>query len=353
MAAGGGLLIGFALGPARGQRHAGRKTRPRHRQRQAQEHAINAWIGVRTDDSIIVRIAKSEIGQGTLTGLAQLAAEELECDWNDVTTELIEPSRSLEQIRTWGEFATGASRGIRGTETVIRQGARLARLMLMKAAAERWKVPLAELSTSNGRIEHRTSNRHTTYGSCAEAAAALPPPGEQEPIALRPRAQWRIAGKPLPSLDQLDKVTGKGIFGIDVNRPGMLSAAIRAAPVQGGTVASFDAAVAKVMPGVRHVVTVGSDAIAVVAESWWQANKALASITIDWTQPPEAKIDSAGIDAFLKTGLDTEEAFVGRTHGDSLAALRTSTTTLDAHYEVPFLAHAALEPMNATALWSG
>jgi isoquinoline 1-oxidoreductase beta subunit len=298
----------------------------------------------------LVRIARAEMGQGAVTGLAQLAAEELDCDWSQVRAELVEPQESLQRKRAWGDFTTSNSRSIRAMHSVMREAGAAARSMLMEAAATAWNIPRSELETESGKVLHRASGRSSTFGKLAEAAAKVPLP-LQSTIRLKPMASWKIAGKPLPSLSSREKVTGRTVYGIDVQLPGLLNAAIKAAPIAGGSVSSFDASVAQTMPGVRRVLQVGNDAIAVVAESWWQAKTALDKIDIVWAAALDAGINDDSIAAYLKTGLETTDAFVGRTHGDALEALRQAAQTLDAVYSTPFLHHAALEPMNATALW--
>ncbi len=350
LATGGGLVLGFSLAPAEAQRPADKRRRPGRRAQTQTPHEINAWIVVRSDERVVVRMAHSELGQGTITGLAQLAAEELDCDWNGVEVELVAPHDSQARGGPWGSFATAASRGIRGTEASMRTAGWAARQMLLAAAAARWRVASSELTTSNGVVQHAATKRRTTYGRLAPAAAKLPAPSTAG-VKLSATDRWRIAGKSVASLNQKAKVTGAGVYGIDVKLDGMLNAAIRAAPVHGGTLASFDALEAERMAGVKRVLAVGNDAVAVVAESWWQAQTALERVNITWAPSPEVGINDASIDAFLKTGLTTEAAFIGRTHGDALAALRSSSKTLDAVYETPFLHHATLEPMNATAVW--
>ncbi len=194
------------------------------------------------------------MGQGTLTGLAQLVAEELECDWSKVTTEYPTPGQNLARKRVWGDFSTGGSRGIRESHEYVRKGGAAARMMLVQAAANEWKVPVAECSAANSVITHKPSGRTTTYGKVAEAAAKLEPPTD---VTLKDPKDWKIAGKPLKRLDTVDKLTGKQVYGIDLKLPGMLNAAIKDCPVFGGKVKSFDAAKVAGMPGVKKVVQVG------------------------------------------------------------------------------------------------
>ncbi len=198
---------------------------------------VNAWVVVEPDDTVVIRIARSEMGQGTLTGLAQLVAEELECDWSKVTTEYPTPGESLARDRIWGSFSTGGSQGIRGSHRYMREGGALARVMLIAAAADGWGVAAQECSASNSVITHGPTGRTTTFGEVATAASGLVPPAEVE---LKDPAQWKLAGKPVKRLDTLEKLTGKQVYGTDLQLPGMVNAAIKACPVFGGTLAKYD-----------------------------------------------------------------------------------------------------------------
>lgn len=348
LAVAGGFAIGFRDDAARAQRRA-QKRRQRPRQ-PPKSHELGVWLVLTSDDRVIVRIARSETGQGTATGLAQLAAEELDCDWAQVRIELVEPGENLRRDRVWGDFATSNSRSIRATGPIMREAGATARAMLIDAAALAWNVPREELETEAGKVLHRATNRTRSYGQLAEAAAGLPLP-PPDTLKRKPASAWKIAGKPLPSLGAREKVTGRTVYGIDVRMPGLLNAAIKSAPVAGGKIAGFDASAAQAMPGVRRILQVGDDAVAVVADGWWQAKTALDNVAITWASALDAGINDESIAAYLKTGLTTNDAFVGRTHGDALDALRQASQTLEAVYAVPFLHHATLEPMNATAIW--
>ena len=310
---------------------------------------VNAWVVIRPDDTVVVRIARSEMGQGTMTGLAQLVAEELECDWSKVTTEYPTPGQSVARKRVWGDMSTGGSRGIRTSHEYVRKGGAAARIMLVQAAANEWKVPASECTASDSVITHSPSGRKTTFGKVAEAAAKLEPPTE---IKLKDPKDWKIAGKPLKRLDTADKITGKMMYGIDVKLPGMLNAAIKDCPVFGGKVKSFDAAKVAGMKGVKKVVQVGDTAVAVVADTWWQAKTALDALPIVWDEGPNAKVSSATIAEALKTGLDAEQAFIGNQNGDAKAAIASATKKVEAIYSYPYQNHAAMEPLNATALYT-
>jgi isoquinoline 1-oxidoreductase beta subunit len=310
---------------------------------------INAWVVIRPDDTVVVRVARSEMGQGTITGLAQLVAEELECNWAKVTTEYPTPGQNVARKRVWGDFSTGGSRGIRMSHEYVRQGGAAARMMLVQAAANQWNVPAAECSASNSVITHKASGRKTTYGKVAEAAARLDPPKN---VQLKDPKNWKIAGKPVKRLDTLDKVTGKQVYGFDLKLPGMLNAAIKECPVFGGKVKSFDAAKVSGMKGVQKVVQVGDSAVAVVADTWWHAKTALDALPIVFDEGPNAKVSSASIAEILKAGLDAEEAFVGNQNGDAKAALAGAAKKIEAVYSYPYQNHACMEPMNATARYT-
>jgi isoquinoline 1-oxidoreductase beta subunit len=310
---------------------------------------VNAWVVIKPDDTVVVRIARSEMGQGTLTGLAQMVAEELECDWSKVTTEYPTPGENLARKRVWGDFGTGGSRGIRTSHEYVRKGGAAARIMLIQAAAHEWKVPAAECTVSKGVITHKASNRTTTYGKVAEAAAKIEPPKD---VPLKDPKTWTIIGQPLPRLDTLDKVTGKMTYGADMKLPGMLLAAIKDCPVFGGKIASYDDSKAKTMKGVKHVLKVGESAVAVVADTWWQAKVALDAIAIKWDEGPNAKVSSETIAAWLKEGLDAEQAFVGNENGNAKEAIAKAAKKVEAVYSYPYQNHAPMEPMNATAVWT-
>ncbi len=310
---------------------------------------INAWVVVHPDDKVVIRIARSEMGQGTLTGLAQLVAEELNCDWAKVTTEYPTPGQNVARNRIWGNFSTGGSRGIRESHEYVRKGGAAARTMLIQAAANEWKVPASECTAEKSVITHKASGRSLRYGQVAAAAARLEAPKD---VALKDPKDWIIAGKPLPRLDTVDKTNGAKIYGMDFKLPGMLNAAIKDCPVFGGKVKSFDAAKIKDMPGVKHVLPVGDSAVAVVADTWWRAKTALDALPIVWDEGQHANVSSESLAAWLKEGLDVPEAVVGNQNGDVKAAIAGAARTVEAVYSYPFQNHACMETMNATALYT-
>jgi len=306
-------------------------------------------VVIQPDDRVVIRIARSEMGQGTLTGLAQLVAEELQCDWSKVTTEYPTPGQNVARNRVWGNFSTGGSRGIRESHDYVRKGGAAARMMLIQAAANQWSVPAAECAAEKSVITHKASGRSLRYGQVAAAAAKLEAPRD---VVLKNPKDWIIAGKPMARLDTADKTTGAKIYGMDLKLPGMLNAAIKDCPVFGGKVKSFDAAKIRDMPGVKHVLPVGDSAVSVVAETWWQAKTALDALPIVWDEGEHAKVSSASIAAWLKEGLDAPNAVVGNQNGDVKAAIAGAARTLEAVYSYPYQNHACMETMNATALYT-
>ena len=338
-AAGGGLALGFNLpsgfGAAMAQGAANNGTE------------VNIWVAIKPDDTCVIRIARSEMGQGTITGLAQLVAEELECDWKKVTTEQITPGTNLARKRAWGEMGTGGSRGIRTSQDYVRRGGAAARIMLLQAAADEWKVPVGELKVANGVITHAASQRSVSYGKIATAAAKIEPP-DPKSIKLKDPKDWTIAGKPLKRLDTADKLNGGKVYAIDVKLPGMLCAAIKDCPVFGGKLKSYDEAKIAGMPGVRKVVKVKDTGIAVVADTWWRAKSALDALPIVWDEGAGAKQSDATIAEYLKEGLTATTINGTRQNGDAPKAIQGAAKKVEAVYSTPFLAHACMEPMNAT-----
>ena len=310
---------------------------------------VNAWVVVHPDDSVVIRIARSEMGQGTLTGLAQLVAEELDCDWSKVTTEYPTPGQNVARNRVWGNFGTGGSRGIRESQDYVRKGGAAARTMLVQAAADEWKVAASECRAAAGVITHRASGRSTSYGKVAAAASKLAPPAT---VALKDPKDWTLAGKRLARLDTVDKTTGRQIYGHDLKLPGMLNAAIKECPVFGGKLKSFNATAAAGRPGVKKVLQVGDTAVAVIADTWWHAKTALDAVRIEWDEGPNAKASSEGFDAILKAGLNAPQAAIGNQNGDALAAIAASARRIEAVYSHPHQNHATMETMNATARYT-
>jgi isoquinoline 1-oxidoreductase beta subunit len=340
-AAAGGMALGFHVPFAQAQTALVQNGAPE----------INAWVVVNSDDTVMVRVARAEMGQGTLTGLAQLVAEELECDWSKVRTEVPTPRQSLARKRVFGNFNATGSRGIRDSQEYMRKGGAAARMMLVQAAANQWGVPVSELTVAKGVISHKASKQKISYGKVAEAAAKLTPP-DAASITLKDPKTWTVAGKRLARLDTVKKTTGAQNYGADVKLPGMMNAAIKDCPVFGGKIKSFNAAAIANRPGVKKVVQVGDTGVAVIADTWWRAKTALDALPIDWDFGPNAQVSSDQIRETLKAGLTANDAVVGSSNGDAPAALANAARKIEAVYSYPYLSHAPLEPMNATAKWT-
>lgn len=344
MLSAGGLAIGLPLAPW--SRTASAQSPP------APSHELTAWVVIRPDETIVIRIPRSELGQGTMTALAQLAADELDCDWSRVTTEMPTPSQNLARNRIWGDFVTTSSRGLRGSQEALRKSGAAARQMLLEAAAAMWRVLPFQLTTSKGMVVHAATKRSISYGRLASLAAKQRIPDFRF-VKLKEPRNWTLIGKSLKPLDQADKLNGRTVYGIDLQLPDMLLAAIRDAPHFGDKIASFDAAAIKDFTGVRHVLKVGESAVCVVADSWWQAQKALNALPVTWSSPAgQPRTNSVAIAEHLKEGLDTREAFVGIAHGDALKAIAGATKKVEAVYSLPYLHQAPLEPINCTARWT-
>ena len=312
---------------------------------------VNHWIVIRPDDSVVIRIARAEMGQGTHTGLAQLVAEELECDWKKVSIEPITAGQNLARKRVWGDMSTGGSRGIRTSQSYLLQSGAAARQMLLQSAADEWKVPAGELTVSDGVIRHAASNRSTTYGKVAASASKLTPP-DLKSVKLKDPRQWKVAGKPVKRLDTAQKLNGSQMYAIDMKLPGMLNAAIQQCPVFGGKLVSYDDAKIAKMPGVRRAVKVDDHTVAVVADTWWHAKTALDALPIVWDEADGAKASTATIAAHLKEGLTSNDAFADINEGDAVKAYAAAPKKVEAVYSTPFLSHAGMEPMNATVRYT-
>ncbi|WP_062308195.1 xanthine dehydrogenase family protein molybdopterin-binding subunit [Polynucleobacter sinensis] len=311
---------------------------------------IGVWVVVKPNDDIVVRIVRSEMGQGTITGLAQMVAEELQCDWKKVTYEYPSPAESLKRKQAWGSYSTGGSRGIRTSEQYVRKGGAAARMMLIQAAANQWSVPVSECVAKDSVITHTASGRKTTFGKVSVAASQLEVPKE---IPLKDPKEWTLIGKPVNRIDgTADKVTGKQIYAIDLKLPGMLVATIKESPVFGGKLKSFDASKASGMKGVKKVVQVGDSAVAVVADTFWQAKTGLDAVNIVWDNGSNGDVSSASIKKMLEGGLTASDTFVGNSNGDTKEAIAKASKTIEATYFYPFLNHATLEPQTAAAKWT-
>jgi isoquinoline 1-oxidoreductase beta subunit len=306
---------------------------------------VTAWLLIGADNSVVIRVARAEMGQGAHTGLAMLVAEELECDWSKVSTEFVSPQENARRERVWGDMSTGASRSIAASQLYLRQAGATAREMLIEAAAAHWNVSASECSAAMSVVTHGPSGREITFGAIAAAAAKVPPPAD---VKLKDPSEWKLAGKPRRRLDVPAKVTGQPIYAIDVRLPGMLYAAIMHCPIFGGAPKTINDSAVADMKGVRRVVRL-PNAVAVIADSWWRAKRALEALPVEWDPRGNGRVSSASIAEIVRAGLSEEKSQVGRSDGDVVAAMQSAVKHVEADYEVPFLAHATMEPQTCTA----
>src|SRR5258706_1579258 len=315
---------------------------------QCSANAINEvthWIVIYPDDRVVIRIARSEMGQGTMPGLAQLVAEELDCDWGQVTTEFASPNEHIKRKRIWGSMSTGGSAGIRTSQEYLRKSGAAAREMLVSAAATEWNVPAAQCGASAGVITHAPSGRKVSYGKVAAQASKLEVPKD---VKLRDPKDWKIVGKSVKRLDTPGKVVGAPMYGVDVQLPGMLHASIVQSPVFLGKVKSVDSAAAEKMRGVKGIVK-QENFVAVVADNWWRANQAAKKLAIEWDNGANGAVSSDTITAMFREGIAATGLPTARKMGDTPAALASAVKIVEAEYSSPYLSHATMEPMTSTA----
>ncbi|HEY7186425.1 MAG TPA: xanthine dehydrogenase family protein molybdopterin-binding subunit [Vicinamibacterales bacterium] len=331
-AAGGGFMIGAYL-PRRGATALNA----------AGTFDPNIWIRINADDSVRIMLTMLEMGQGVMTSMPMLVAEELDFDWKKIKTEWAGADPKYGNPNFGGQQLTAGSNSVRGMWKTLRESGAAARMMLVTAAAQTWGVPENSCTTDNGVVIHQASGRKVSYGALVDKAAALPIP---KTVTLKDPKTFKVLGQSLPRLDVPEKVNGTAGFGIDVKLPGLLTARVVRCPVFGGKVASFNADKAKAVPGVKHVVQI-STGIAVVADNYWSASKGAQALDITWDEGTLAKLTSAEI---LKKQVDLAQqpGKVARNDGNADAALRTDNG-FERTFEAPFLAHATMEPMNCTA----
>ncbi len=331
-AIGGGLLIGFVM--------------PSSREAMASEtkevFSPNAWIRIAKDDTVTLIIAKVEMGQGVYTSLPMLLAEELEVDLNKIRIEDAPPGK--EYIDPILQFqATGGSSSVRSSWKPLSEAGAAARIMLIAAAAESWKVNPADCHAENGMIFHNASKRSLSYGQLAEAAAKQPVPTK---LVLKDAKQYKYIGKSIPRRDSPAKVNGTAVYGIDVKLPGLLTAMFVPCPVFGGKVKSVDDSEAKAVNGVKHVFQV-ENGVAVVAEGFWAAKQGREALKIQWDEGALAQLDSAAIERQFEQAT-TQTGNIARKDGDAVAALGKAAKTVEAVYHAPYAPHCTMEPMNCT-----
>ncbi len=337
--AGGGLLLGLYL-PVSG------------RQAQAAEgpasseaaFAPNAWLRITSDDAVTVLVDRSEMGQGVMTALPMLLAEELEADWGRIQTAFA-PADDAYTNSLLGSQLTGGSTAVRNAWRPLREAGAAGREMLVAAAAARWGVDPDACEAAEQVVRHPGSGRSATFGALAAEAAEMPVP---EAVLLKAPQDFRLVGTARDRLDAPAKVDGSARFGLDVQLDGLLTAQVARCPVIGGTVRTYDASEAERIPGVRQVVEIDAG-VAVIADGFWPAQKGREALSIEWDYGEHAGLSSAGIERQLREAADTGAAATAHSEGGADGALAQAATTVEAAYEVPFLAHACMEPMNATA----
>jgi len=303
----------------------------------------NVWVKISADDTVTMTLTMLEMGQGVMTSMPMLVAEELDIDWNKIKTEWAPADAKYGNPGFGGMQLTAGSNSVRGMWKLLRDSGATARAMLITAAAQTLGVPESSLTTDTGEVVHLASGRRLKYGALVDKAAALPVPAN---VSLKAPKDFKVLGRSLPRLDIPEKVNGTAKFGLDVKRPGMLIARIVKCPVFGGTVAAFTADKANAVPGVQHVVRISSG-IAVVADTYWAASKGVQALEVKWDEGKLATLNSAGI---LKhyAELAEQPGKIARNDGDALGALK-GAKTIERVFQVPFLAHATMEPMNCTA----
>ncbi len=339
LTAAGGLAIG--IGPAQALPIAAQPWSPEA----ADPHELNAWLVIEPDDTIIIRYPRSEMGQGSFTALPMMVAEELEADWSKIRAEFASANRNLREDFVYGkDMSSVGSHSVRGSHQQMQQVGASARVRLVAAAARRWGVPEAECTAKLGTVTHQPTGRSLGYGALAGDAAKITL--DKEPQIKSP-AQWSLIGTPKPRLDVPLKINGTAAYGIDTKVPGMVYAAVRGCPVPGGTVGNVDDAAAKAMRGVAAVIPL-DNAVAVVADRFWRAKRAAEALKIAWNPGPGAGSSSAEFAKAYRAALDGPAA-TARNDGDVDNAMTGAAKRIEAVYEVPYLAHAPMEPLNATA----
>ncbi len=304
---------------------------------------VNAWLVIEPDDTVIIRVAKSEMGEGIFTALPMIVAEELGCDWSKVKAEYASANRNVRESNIYQRMGTGGSSSVRRSREYLQQAGASARVRLIQAAATKWNVPPESCSVKDGQVLHAASNQSLGFGALAADAAKITLAAEP---AIKTPDQFTLIGKPLARLDTAPKLDGSAKFGIDTRLPDMLYAAIVTCPVFGRSVKSYDDSMIKGKRGIVTVVPIPGG-LAVVADRFWRAKEAAAALQVSWTEGPAAQTDSAQFAAEYRAALDGDLA-VAKKDGDIAAGLANGKS-VELLYEVPHLAHAPMEPLNCTA----
>ncbi len=310
---------------------------------------LNVWVEIEPNDTIVIRYARAEMGQGSMTSAPMIIAEELDADWKKVRVEYATAHENLRTKRAYGDMASVGSRTIRNSQEYLRKAGATARHMLVAAAAQQWGVPAAECKAALSKVSHAPSKRSLSYGQLAQAAAQLEAPKE---VTLKDPKDWVLIGKPIARVDIPDIVAGRIRYGIDTQLPGMLHAAVAACPVFNGKVKSMDASKVENRRGIVKVLNLG-EFVAVVADNWWRAKEALREVVVDWDVGEHGTLSSAAIMAHFKAGMEQTELAVARNDGNTAEALSKAAKVVEADYFTPYLAHATMEPMVCTAWLQG
>ena len=310
---------------------------------------LNVWIEIEPNDTVVIRYARAEMGQGSMTSAPMMIAEELEADWKKVRVEYATAHENLRTKRAYGDMASVGSRTIRHSQEYMRKAGATAREMLITAAAQKWNVPASECKAALNKVTHTASKRSFTYGQLAADAAKLETP---KTVQLKDPKNWTIIGKSIPRVDIPDIVVGKRRYGIDTQLPGMLHAAVAACPVFNGTVKSMDASKVENRRGIVKILNLGGF-VAVVADNWWRAKEALREVSVEWDVGEHGTLSSAAIMNHFKAGMSQPELSVARNDGNTLEALSKAAKVVEAEYFTPYLAHATMEPMVCTAWLQG
>lgn len=351
-ATGGGLLIGFSLQGCNRTEQPADMTETKASawvpekkpdRSLAPGFVPNAWLAISKDDVVTVQVASSEMGQGIMTGIAMLIAEELDADWDTVRAEFA-PAATAYFNPLMRRQHTGGSTAVRGFWEVVRKAGAVGRDMLLNTAAMQWQVEAGECRTQKGVVYHDASQRSIRYGALAEAAAAQPVP---DTVFLKEPADFTIVGKPMPRLDTPSKVDGSAVFGIDVQLAGLLTATVARCPVIGGSVKSFRTDKAMAVAGVKQVVQISSG-IAVIAQHYWAAKKGRDALEIEWDEGPHRELNSAMILEQFRAAVNNK-GVIERNDGDIAQGIKAASKSLEAVYTAPYQAHVCMEPMNATA----
>lgn len=339
----GGFAIGLHLPAARAQAQA--------TSGDAGE-MINIWVEIASDDTVTLKYARAEMGQGSLTSAPQLVADELDADWSRVRIDYVDVNEHIRMNNAWGDMLTVGSRTIRNSQDYLRNAGATARAMLVAAAAEEWDVDPADITVERGVVRHADSDRESGFGALAAAAAEMPVP---ETVSLKDPEDWHIIGQSVPRVDIPASVDGSQVYGIDVELPGMVYATMAQCPVFDGVVRSFDAETARTRRGIMDVFTIDDGAaVVVVADNWWRAQQALQEVQVDWDERGNGDVNNESILAFFRERLDSGEAApLPNNSGETDRALTDAAQVVEAEYFTPYLSHNPMEPIGATVRIDG